>query len=93
MYNLELFPPEYWTHYTSSKSVKKWKSEKSASEQYYQLVELEATDNVYQAIENLVQNTWEASKVGHGQDAKGAFVPWKRKTSLTSGKICSSSSG
>ena len=71
MYNLELFPPEYWTHYTSSKSVKNWKSEKSASEQYYQLVELEATDNVYQAIENLVQDTWEASKVGHGQDAKG----------------------
>jgi hypothetical protein len=32
---------------------------------------LEATDNVYQAIENLVQDTWEASKVGHGQDAKG----------------------
>lgn len=71
MYNSELYPPDYWSHYDSSKSVKQWKTEKAAQEKYDKLVEMDATSDVYQAVEQLVQDTWEAGKVGHGRDAAG----------------------
>ena len=71
MYHSELYPPKTWTHFNSSKSVKKWKSEKSSDGKYHKLVEINSSDEIYKAIESLVQDTWEAGKVGHGRDAAG----------------------
>ncbi|VDI73334.1 blast:Poly [Mytilus galloprovincialis] len=71
MYQTELSPPKSWTHYSSVKSVKQWKSSKPEDGKYFKLIEIQPTDNVYQAIESLVHDTWESGKVGHGRDAAG----------------------
>ncbi|XP_052712258.1 uncharacterized protein LOC128186509 [Crassostrea angulata] len=66
-YHREFHPPEYWTEFTSDKSVKLWKTECGKS--IHKVVDVDSS--THKAVEKLVQSTWQPLKVGHGRDAKG----------------------
>ncbi|XP_052712257.1 protein mono-ADP-ribosyltransferase PARP15-like [Crassostrea angulata] len=66
-YHRELHPPEYWTEFTSDKSVKLWKTE--CDKGYHKLVDVDSS--THKAVDKLVQSTWQSQKVGHGRDAQG----------------------
>lgn len=69
MYSCDkLFPPQYWTKYTSDKTIKEWKIAQHGKSQY-ELVDVDKT--TFTSVENLVQKTWEVNRVGHGRDAAG----------------------
>lgn len=68
MYSSEIKTPEYWTEFTNDKTVKQWKIEQKGKPMY----KLTSVDqSTFNCINQLVQNTWEPAKVGHGRDARG----------------------
>ncbi|XP_061165013.1 protein mono-ADP-ribosyltransferase PARP15-like [Saccostrea echinata] len=66
-YHKDLRPPNYWTEFTSDKSIKLWKTE--CDEGYHKLVDVDST--THKAVEKLILSTWQQQKVGHGRDAVG----------------------
>lgn len=64
----KLSPPQYWTKFTSDKTIKEWKIAEHGKPQY-ELVDV--NKSTYTSVENLVQRTWEVNRVGHGRDAAG----------------------
>ena len=68
MYQQAVTPPHYWTKFTSDKTVKDWK----VSEKIDTTMELVNVDkNTFDVVDNLVQQSWVKSRIGHGHDAKG----------------------
>ncbi|XP_060082609.1 protein mono-ADP-ribosyltransferase PARP14-like [Ylistrum balloti] len=70
MYEQSLRPPSYWSHFTSSKPVKKWKLSPPDGELHC-LVPVSQEE--WKAVVDLVEHTWEANKIGHGRDAVGLY--------------------
>ncbi|XP_048739705.2 protein mono-ADP-ribosyltransferase PARP15-like isoform X2 [Ostrea edulis] len=66
-YHKDLCPPEYWTTFTSDKSIKLWKTE--CDQDYHKLVDVDSVTE--KAVEKLVLSTWQQQKLGHGRDAAG----------------------
>ena len=68
MYQQPVTPPDYWTKFTSDKTVKDWK----ISENEEATIEMVDVDkNTFFVVDDLVQKSWVKSKIGQGQDAKG----------------------
>lgn len=80
MYGSDISPPSHWTKYTSDKTVKTWKIEERGKP-VDALVDVDqATFNM---VDNLVQKTWEAEKIGHGRDAAGLGTLGYNKLKVT----------
>ncbi|OWF45300.1 Poly [ADP-ribose] polymerase 14 [Mizuhopecten yessoensis] len=68
VYEQSLRAPRYWSHFKSSKTVKKWKVSPPNGE-LHRLVPVSQEEK--KAVESLIENTWETNKIGHGRDAVG----------------------
>lgn len=67
-YEEDIFPPTNWTKFCSDKSIKEWRAN-TPSDKFCELVPTDKSTS--QKIEQLVEDTWELNKVGHGKDAVG----------------------
>lgn len=68
MYSSDIYPPQYWTSFTSNKNVKQWKIEQKGKPAYT-LVDVDPS--TFKSVEKLVLSTWEPAKIGQGRDAQG----------------------
>ncbi|XP_033744166.1 uncharacterized protein LOC117330056 [Pecten maximus] len=68
MYEQSVHPPSYWSHFKSSKPVKKWKVS-PPNGKLHCLVPVSQEEK--KAVVDLIESTWEANKIGHGRDAVG----------------------
>ena len=68
MYQNNIVPPGNWSVFTPDKNVKQWKLEQKGKPAY---TLKPVNQSTYKAIERLVLNTWEPSKLGQGRDAQG----------------------
>lgn len=68
MYKTPVTSPSNWTRFTSKQPVKDWRVSLEGGSAFELL---NVDKNTFDAVESLVQSTWEAKRVGHGRDAKG----------------------
>ncbi|KAK3577209.1 hypothetical protein CHS0354_030480 [Potamilus streckersoni] len=68
LYNSDIYPPCYWTHYKNSKSVKQWNADtKEPTKPMF----IPVDQDTFNQIKKVVELTWQKEFVGHGKDAKG----------------------
>ncbi|KAL3880352.1 hypothetical protein ACJMK2_032596 [Sinanodonta woodiana] len=67
-YTEEISTPTNWTKFKSDKTVKAWRIQQGDKPAYELITVDKATFN---AVENVVQKTWDARKIGQGRDAAG----------------------
>lgn len=77
-YQKDAKTPHYWTKFGNEMSLQKWKIAQVQKETFHLQ---EVDQSTLQIITNLIESTWEPSKVGKGRDARGlkAFGTYKLK--------------